>query len=216
LNKDSLLTYFTDLKQLAEKEAEEYKDLEWLNEYFKGYAKALAHVIEHDSGRTSILPKRNENVSEQNRRPGRIKIPGDMKGGTMLKKNVIELYVEQCNCGMQVRHNNGGNYHAVDKLNLIGDENGVYCVILERTTTREEFTGDQHVFLAFQGGEFRLEDEERVMEMYPVRFRQGEAEIIWQNSSAFIETRKPRAEELAATARAFGHEASWEEFLMDA
>lgn len=134
----------------------------------------------------------------------------------MLKKNVIELYVEQCNCGMQVRHNNGGNYHAVDKLNLIGDENGVYCVVLEKTTTRETFTGDQHEVLTFQGGEFRLEDEERIAETYPVRFRQGEAEIVWQNPQAFIEARKPRAEELADTARAFGHEVSWEEFLMDA
>lgn len=134
----------------------------------------------------------------------------------MLKKNVIKLYCEPCNCGLQIKHNNGGNYHAVDKLHLIGDEDGVYCVILEKTNTRECFTGDRYEILTFQGGEFRLEDEERVAETYPVRFRQGEAEIVYQNPKAFVDARKPRAEELAATARAFGHEASWEEFLLDA
>ena len=134
---------------------------------------------------------------------------------------LIELYREQCNCGVQIRHNNGGNYHAVDQLHLIGDENSVYCIILEETTTREGFPGDQYEILTFQRGKFRLEDEERVkedkkivrVEGYPVRFRQGEAEIVYQNPKAFVDARKPHAEELAATARAFGHEASWEEFV---
>ena len=141
----------------------------------------------------------------------------------MLKKNVIELYCEQCNCGVQIRHNNGGNYHAVDQLHLIGDEDGVYCIILEKTTTREGFPGDQYEILTFQDGVFHLEDEEWVKEHeivrvggFQVRFHQGEAEIVYQNPQAFIEARKPHAEELAATARAFGHEASWEEFLVDA
>ena len=135
---------------------------------------------------------------------------------TTLKDNVVELHAEECNCGMQIKHRNGGNYHAIHKLHLIGDENGVYCVVLERTTSRESFIGDQHVFLTFKGGEFRLESEEHTMEMHQVRFRQGEAEIVYQNPSTFIETRKARAEELAETARAFGHEdASWQDFLMD-
>jgi len=42
-NLNKLLTYFADLKQLAEQDAAES---DGLNEYFKGYAKALAHVIE--------------------------------------------------------------------------------------------------------------------------------------------------------------------------
>jgi len=134
---------------------------------------------------------------------------------------LIELYREQCNCGVQIRHNNGGNYHAVDRLHLFGDENSVYCIILEETTTREGFPGDRYEILTFQRGEFRLEDEEREdkivrVEGYPVRFRQGEAEIVWQNPQAFVDARKPHAEELADTARAFGHEVSWEEFLLDA
>lgn len=115
----------------------------------------------------------------------------------MLKKNVIELYREPCNCGDQIRHNNGGNYHAVDKLHLIGDENGVYCIILEETSTRERFPGDQYEVLVFQDGKFRLEDEDwadtdvvYTEEGYSVRFRQGEAEIVYQNpqAQAFIET----------------------------
>ena len=139
----------------------------------------------------------------------------------MLKKNVIELYCEPCNCGLQIRHNNGGNYHAVGQLHLIGDEDGVYCIILEETTTREGFPGDQYEILTFQDGVFRLEDEERVedeivrVEGYPVRFRQGEAEIVYQKPQAFIEARKPHAEKLADIARAFGHDVSWEDFLLD-
>jgi|GEM_PF-4642355 len=135
-----------------------------------------------------------------------------------MKKNTITLYAEPCDCGSRIRHNNGGNYHAVDQLHLIGDENSVYCIILEETTTREGFPGDRYEILTFQRGKFRLEDEEREdkivrVEGYPVRFRQGEAEIVYQNPQAFIEARKPHAEELAATARAFGHEDAWEDFI---
>ena len=130
----------------------------------------------------------------------------------MLKVNVIQLYCEPCDCGLQVRHNNGGNYHSIDRLHIIGDENCIYCVILEETTTREGFPGDQYEYLTFQGGEFHLENEE--LGGYPVRFLQGEAKIIWQNAQAFIESRKHRAEELAAAARDFGHDVSWEDFLV--
>jgi len=156
-------------------------------------------------------------------RMGRNISTGGQEEEIMLKKNIIDLYVEPCNCGLQIRHNNGGNYHAVVRLHLIGDEDGVYCVILEKTSTREDFPGDRYEILIFQDGEFRLGDKWLVkgkenkivnIEGFPVRFRQGEAEIVWQNPQAFIEARKPRAEEFATIAKAFGHEASWEEFLL--
>jgi hypothetical protein len=159
-------------------------------------------------------------------RPGREPIPATLKNKEvtiMLKKIVLELYREPCNCGSQIRHHNGGNYHSVDRLHLIGDEDGVYCSILEETTTREDFPGDRYDVLTFQDGEFRLEDEEWVkedeivrVEGWQVPFRQGEAKIVYQNPQAFVDARKPHAEELADTARAFGHEVSWEEFLLDA
>ena len=130
----------------------------------------------------------------------------------MLKVNIIQLYCEPCDCGLQVRHNNGGNYHSIDRLHIIGDEHNIYCVILEKTTTREGFPGDQYEYLTFKDGEFRLENEE--LAGYPIRFLQGEAEIIWQNPQTFINSRKHRAEELAAAARDFGHDVSWEDFLV--
>ena len=105
----------------------------------------------------------------------------------MLKVNVIQLYCEPCDCGLQIRHNNGGNYHTIDRLHIIGDENNIYCVILEETTTREGFPGDQYEYLTFQDGGFQLEEDK--LKAYPVRFRQGEAKIIWQNPKAFIESR---------------------------
>lgn len=139
----------------------------------------------------------------------------------MLKKNVIELYIGKCDCGEQIRHNNGGNYHAVVRLHIIKDEDGVYCVILEETNTREDFPGDKYEILTFQGGVFRLEDEKWVeeheivrIEGYSTRFRQGEAEIIWQNPEVFIEARMPHAKELASMARAFGHDVKWEDFIL--
>lgn len=109
-----------------------------------------------------------------------------------MRHDIINLFVEPCNCGSQIRHNDGGNYHAVDRLHLFGDENGVYCVILEETDTRGRFPGDQYEVLVFQDGKFRLEDEDwadadvvYTEEGYPVRFRQGEAEILYQNTQAF-------------------------------
>ncbi len=139
----------------------------------------------------------------------------------MLKKTVIETFREPCNCGLQIRHHNGGNYHKIKREHIIMDDHNIYCTILEKTTTREDFPTDRYEVLTFQGGEFRLEDEERAenivtIEGYPVRFRQGEAKIVEQKPQAFIKARRPHAEKLAATARAFGHEVSWEEFLLDA
>jgi hypothetical protein len=135
---------------------------------------------------------------------------------TTLKDNVVELYREACDCGAQIKHRNGGNYHAIHRLHLIGDENSIYCVILEKTTSRESFIGDQHEVLVFKDGKFHIESDEHMAEMHQVRFRQGEAEIVYQNPKEFVKTRKSRAEELAETARAFGHEdASWQDFLLD-
>jgi len=113
----------------------------------------------------------------------------------MLRHDIIVLYRESCDCGDQIRHNNGGNYHAVDKLHLFGDDNNVYCVILEETSTRESFPGDQYETLVFQNGKFCLEDKDWAdndnivnIDGYPILFRQGEAEIVYQNPQAFIET----------------------------
>lgn len=139
----------------------------------------------------------------------------------MLKKNIIEIYREECNCGLQIKHNNGGNYHAVHRLHIISDEDAVYCVILEKTTTREDFPGDRYEILTFQDGEFRLEGqahEDKIVKIekwYPVCFRQGEAKILCQKPQAFIKARKRHARRLAAAARAFGHDVSWEDFLLD-
>lgn len=139
----------------------------------------------------------------------------------MLKKSIVETYCEPCNCGLQIRHHNGGNYHEIERIHIIGNEDGVYCVILEETTTREDFPGDRYEVLTFTGGEFRLEDEKWAKEDEKVRiegcsarFHQGEAEIIWQNPRDFIEARRPYAEKLAAMARAFGHDVKWEDFIL--
>lgn len=140
----------------------------------------------------------------------------------MIKKTVIETYCEPCNCGLQIRHHNGGNYHTIERLHIISDDNAIVCKILEKTTTREDFPGDKYEILTFQGGVFRLEDEEWLedevnvvhIEGFALRFRQGEAEIVWQNPEVFIEARRPHAEALASMARAFGHDVKWEDFIL--
>ena len=110
----------------------------------------------------------------------------------MLKKNVIETHREQ------LRHNNSENHYRIYRHHSIEDERGIYCSILEETTTRKDSPEDKYEILAFKDGVFRLEDEEQVkdvvnvvyIEGYPVRFRRGEAEIVWQNPQAFIKARK--------------------------
>jgi hypothetical protein len=158
-------------------------------------------------------------------RPAGSLIPATLKNKEvtiMLKKTVIETYREPCNCGLQIRHHNGGNYHAVERVHILSDDYSIYCKILEKTTTREDMPGDRYEVLTFQDGEFRLEDEDKAQEDKivrvkgrQVRFRQGEAEIVYQNPQAFVKARKPHAEKLADIARAFGHDVSWEEFLLD-
>lgn len=135
----------------------------------------------------------------------------------MLKKNVVETHREQ------LCHNNGKNHYCIYRLHSIEDERGIYCSILEETTTREDSPEDKYEILVFKDGVFRLEDEEQVkdavnvvhIEGYPVRFRRGEAEIVYQNPQAFIKARKRHARRLAAAAKAFGHKVSWKEFLLD-
>jgi hypothetical protein len=121
-----------------------------------------------------------------------------------MEKNTITLYAEPCDCGSRIRHNNGGNYHAIHRLHSLEDTNGVHCLILEETTTREDFPGDEFEVLVFRNDEFVLEDEERAVKNIiqvdrevkpifssetitilkrPVLFRAGEAKIIWQNTA---------------------------------
>jgi hypothetical protein len=97
-----------------------------------------------------------------------------------MEKNTITLYAEPCDCGSRIRHNNGGNYHAIHRLHSLEDTNGVHCLILEETTTREDFPGDEFEVLGIRDGKFCLEDyvEENNLQML---FRRGEAKIIWQN-----------------------------------
>ena len=65
------------------------------------------------------------------------------------KTQTVELYEEPCDCGSQVRHNNGGNYHAVARLVTVSDGEGNAAVVIENTTTREAFPGDDFDVLIF-------------------------------------------------------------------
>lgn len=139
----------------------------------------------------------------------------------MLTKLVFALYHEPCNCGPQIRHNNGGNYHKIEREHIIMDDQNIYCAIKEKTTTREDMPGDRYEVLTFKAGQFQLEDEKHAEEDTIVRiqgnvviFRKGEAQIVEQRPQLFIQTRRPHAEKLASEARAFGHEVSWEDFLL--
>lgn len=99
----------------------------------------------------------------------------------------IELYQEPCDCGSQVRHNNGGNYHEVVNVRTYTSETGpvAWCVVLETTTTRESFPREEldslmpseHGFALIPRDQ--LENDELDDEVD--RFRRGEAEIIAQS-----------------------------------
>ena len=52
---------------------------------------------------------------------------------------VLEELEEPCNCGNQIRHNNGGNYHEIIKL--IKYKNKLYVFF---TDTRELFPSDDY------------------------------------------------------------------------
>lgn len=113
----------------------------------------------------------------------------------MMTRIVIETHREQ------LRHNNGENHYYIYRHHSIEDERGIYCTILEKTTTREDSLEDKYEILVFKDGVFRLEDEEQVkdvvnvvhIEGYPVRFRRGEADIVYQNPEGFIRARKRHA-----------------------
>jgi len=89
------------------------------------------------------------------------------------------LYSEPCDCGSHIRHNNGGNYHARVRLHAFSD-NDRWCVIIERTSTRESFPQDTYEVLVQNEMGFEIVDERVVDENDKVirRFRYYEAEII--------------------------------------
>ena len=47
------------------------------------------------------------------------------------KVETVNLYEEPCNCGDQVRHNNGGNYHRIARLVTVGDGEGNVAVVFD-------------------------------------------------------------------------------------
>lgn len=109
----------------------------------------------------------------------------------MFEQETQVLYQEPCNCGSQIRHNNGGNYHEVVRLYMFvnGEQ---WAVVLERTTTRESFPRDAYEVLVPEcvvylndSTALILEPEERVEpeadEAVLERFRYGEAKIIAQS-----------------------------------
>ncbi len=98
----------------------------------------------------------------------------------------VNLYVEPCDCGSHVRHNNGGNYHRQIYLETFCLDDR-YAVVLVDTTSRETFPGDKHDHLRLTGQEFEIvreiqdrDDLEYGQENYIARFRQGEAQIVAQ------------------------------------
>ena len=50
------------------------------------------------------------------------------------KVETVNLYEEPCDCGSQVRHNNGGNYHSIARLVTASDGEGNAAVVVENTT----------------------------------------------------------------------------------
>ena len=76
------------------------------------------------------------------------------------KIQTADLYEEPCDCGGQVRHNNGGNYHSIARLVTASDGEGNAAVVVENTTTREVFPGDDFDVLVFDGRSFGVIPEE--------------------------------------------------------
>jgi len=93
------------------------------------------------------------------------------------------VYTEPCDCGDRIRHNNGGNYH--DRINVVAvsGEQG-YCVLVEETTTRENFPADKFEVLLFREGQFELEWQDRLDDPNDgiATFREGEARIVFQQA----------------------------------
>lgn len=109
------------------------------------------------------------------------------RGARTMVQETIEVYQEPCDCGSQVMHNNGGNYHEVVNVRTYTSETGpvAWCVVLETTTTRESFPREELDSLLFLEHGFalvrrdQLEDDE--LDNEADRFRRGEAEIIAQS-----------------------------------
>ena len=47
--------------------------------------------------------------------------------------NIEDIYIQECNCGNRIRHNNGGNYHKVIQLITVDE----IPVCVRETNTRE-------------------------------------------------------------------------------
>lgn len=109
----------------------------------------------------------------------------------MFERQTIALYHEPCDCGNHIRHNNGGNYHLRESVHTFSDGKGKWCVVIEHTTTREDFLKDEHDALVFN-------DEFREFELVPdwrarldppaekdiiAEFRYGEAAIVDQEGN---------------------------------
>jgi hypothetical protein len=102
----------------------------------------------------------------------------------MFEQETIKLYQEECDCGGQTRHNNGGNYHRETNVHtFVADDNEeCYCVILEETTSREAFPREEYEHLLYQGGRWELVHGDQLSddeyENSEIAFRRGEAKII--------------------------------------
>jgi len=64
----------------------------------------------------------------------------------MEKIKIVEVLREPCNCGFNIRHNNGGNYHEV--LKLLEFKGKLYML---STDTRELFDNDDLVMVEQEG-----------------------------------------------------------------
>jgi len=114
-------------------------------------------------------------------------VMGEQEDNIRHTMKTTALLEEPCNCGDRVMHHNGGNYHRRIRLHtLVTDDS--YVVLLEDTTTREHFPGDNYQYLVKYPDGFELIDE-LVYDMDvedgragPIlaRFLAGEAEIIAQ------------------------------------
>ena len=97
----------------------------------------------------------------------------------------VTLYQEACDCGSQIQHNNGGNYHRIEVLHIFSHpDKRCWCVVFERTSTREYFLGDEFEMLILDEHGFQLLREDQyyryfIGDDYLARFRQGEAEIVY-------------------------------------
>lgn len=105
-----------------------------------------------------------------------------------VERKSITLHQEPCDCYEKhgrVMHNNGGNYHAIERVHTFSDGEGNWCVVLERTDTREGFPMDEYDALLFSD-ERGWEMVTRWHDVIPpceennivAEFRYGEAQII--------------------------------------